>query len=113
MLAKINRLRKDKDFASLARYGRAYFGQGLSLKCRLNNLSQSRWGFVVSKKVDKRAVMRNKIKRRLRAIVRQNLPHLRTGLDVMVLTRVEVKNLTHQQLKDKFLSLLERADLIN
>jgi len=112
MLAKINRLRKDKDFANLARSGRSYYGQELGLRCRPNNLSQSRWGFVVSKKVDKRAVMRNKIKRRLRAIVRQNLPRLRSGFDVMVLTRAEIKALTYQQLREKFLSLLEKANLI-
>ena len=113
MLAKINRLRKDKDFSLLASRGRTYFGQELSLKCSPNHLSQSRWGFVVSKKVDKRAVIRNKIKRRLRAMVRQNLTHLKGGFDVMVLTRAEIKNLTYQQLKEKFLSLLKRADLIS
>lgn len=112
MLAKINRLRKDKDFANLVKGGRVCYGQELGLRFRPNNLSQSRWGFVVSKKVDKRAVMRNQIKRRLRAIVRQNFSHLKQGLDVMVLTRVEVKSLTYAQLKDKFLVLLKKADLM-
>jgi len=112
MLAKINRLRKDKDFANLVRSGRIYYGQELSLRCWPNGMIQSRWGFVVSKKVDKRAVMRNQIKRRLRAIVRQNFSHLKTGLDIMVLTRTEIKSLTYGQLKDKFLVLLKKADLI-
>jgi ribonuclease P protein component len=112
MLAKINRLRKDKDFANLVKSGRICYGQELSLRFGQNNLSQSRWGFVVSKKVDKRAVIRNQIKRRLRAIVRQNLGHLKSGLDIMVLTRAEIKNLTYNQLKDSFLSLLKKADLM-
>ncbi len=112
MLAKPYRLTKDKDFERLAREGRAVYGGELMLKWRLNNLKQSRFGFVVSKKVDKRAVVRNKIKRRLRAIVRENLSKIRPGYDVMILTRSEIKNLTFMQLKNKIDDLLIRAKLL-
>jgi len=112
MLAKPYRLTKDKDFERLAREGRAVYGGELMLKWRLNNLKQSRFGFVVSKKVDKRAVVRNKIKRRLRAVVRENLSKIRPGYDVMILTRSEIKNLTFMQLKNKIDDLLIRAKLL-
>lgn len=42
----------------------------LAVKALKNNLPQSRFGFVVGKRVSKKATIRNKIKRRLRASIR-------------------------------------------
>lgn len=70
MLSKINRLTKKKDFDLVFKRGKSDKSGFLAVRAMENNLSQSRFGFVVGKKVSKKATVRNKIKRRLRASIR-------------------------------------------
>jgi ribonuclease P protein component len=51
------------------------------LKTSPNDLSLSRFAFVVSKKVDKRAVARNSLKRKLRGCIEEIFDKIRTGQD--------------------------------
>lgn len=46
---------------------------GMFHQAEVEHRSATRFGFVVSKKVSKKAVVRNQVKRRLRHIVRQNI----------------------------------------
>ena len=61
MLPKKHRLKKNNDFADVAKNGKAFFSREISLKWIENNLPFSRFGITVSLKVDKRATTRNKI----------------------------------------------------
>jgi ribonuclease P protein component len=70
MLLKENRLKKKKDFERVFSQGRNLKGDFLFFKTINNKLEDNRIGFIVSKKVSKKAVERNKIKRRLREILR-------------------------------------------
>lgn len=69
MLPKINRLTKKKDFETVFKNGKSFKRYFLLFKILKNNLKESRFGFVVSKKISNKATIRNKVKRRLRAIV--------------------------------------------
>lgn len=73
MLLKENRLRKKRDFDLVFKKGKVFKEDFLVLKIAKNNLNKSRFGFIVSQKVSKKAVLRNKIKRKLREIIRLNL----------------------------------------
>ena len=69
MLAKRYRLRKNSEFVATYAQKKFVSNQYLSLnlgKQKPHNDFISKVAFVVSKKVDKRAVIRNKIKRRMR-----------------------------------------------
>lgn len=59
----------------------------LTLYVLRNDLVYNRYGFTVSKKVDKRATVRNKIKRRLRFCVEQMLGDIKGGYDMLFLVR--------------------------
>ncbi|MBL7141767.1 ribonuclease P protein component [Patescibacteria group bacterium] len=113
MLSKQYRLTKDKDFAKVAQQGQGVFSRELGLKWMKNNLPYSRFGIIVSLKVSKKAVVRNKIKRRIRAILKKNLSKITKGCDLLILTRAGVKELDYSQIQDKFLRLLQRGNLIN
>lgn len=54
-----------------------------------NGLPYSRFGFVVSKKIDKRAVVRNRIKRVLRSAVRDFLENGQ-GMDVIFIAKQQI-----------------------
>lgn len=79
-----NRLKKQKNFAKVFKSGRGIKEDVLFLKFTPNNLPENRFGIIVSKKVSKKAVTRNKIKRRMRAIIRKKTTQIKQGLDVVM-----------------------------
>ncbi|MBU4360887.1 ribonuclease P protein component [Candidatus Parcubacteria bacterium] len=106
-------LSKQKDFEQVAKKGRSFFTKEFGFKIIKNNLSKNRYGIVVNLKVDKRAVARNKIRRRIKEIVRLNDEKLKQGFDVMILTRELVKELSYQEIKSKLLDLFKKAGIFN
>ena len=112
MLPRQYRLTKNKDFARVAKQGKIIFGYVLGLKYIKNNLDYSRFGIVVSLKVSKKAVIRNRIKRRIRAILKENLFNIVQGYDFMILTKSGIEVLDYSQIKNKLLKLLQKQNLI-
>jgi len=85
MLAKSNRLQKDKDFSKVFRSSRPVFAGNLNLRAmKRSDIGPSRFGFVISNKIEKRATRRNGLKRRLRAAVRELTPSIKTGLNIVI-----------------------------
>ncbi|XOB42754.1 MAG: ribonuclease P protein component [Candidatus Nealsonbacteria bacterium] len=85
MLAQLNRLKKKKDFEKVFKLGKGIKLGFIALKINKNNFKNSRFGFVVSLKVSKKAVVRNKVKRRLREIVRARIKDIKKGIDVVLI----------------------------
>ncbi|MDD3072701.1 MAG: ribonuclease P protein component [Candidatus Pacebacteria bacterium] len=84
MLSKGNRLKKKEDFKLVFNKGKKIKGIFLYLKAVQNGLGESRFGIIISKKVDKKATVRNLIKRRTRAVIKENLPKIKTNIDCIV-----------------------------
>lgn len=83
MLPQVNRLTKDAEFARVMQLGeRQKVGPILIVKLPSNSL---RFGFVVSKKVSKLAVGRNRFKRIMRDEVRLKLKEIKGSFDVVVM----------------------------
>lgn len=72
-----------------------------------NTLSHNRYGFIVGKKIDKRAVIRNRIKRRTRSVVEKDGLRLK-GNDVLFVLTPASKNATFSQLHESVQSLLKK-----
>lgn len=72
MLQKENRLKKKSAFTATYRTGKTLHKEGLTLFCGKEKKAEmpTKIGFVVSKKIHKRAVKRNRIKRLMRESVR-------------------------------------------
>jgi len=68
----------------------------------------ARLGLIVSRKVDKRAVGRNRIKRVLREAMRHVRQALRNG-DYVVLARPDAKAAKNKQIRAAFIQLLRRS----
>lgn len=85
MLPGINRLKKKKDFEHVFKQGRGLKEGFLSLKFIKNGLDATRFGFVVGQKVSRKAVVRNKVKRRLRILAKAKLGQMKQGIDVVII----------------------------
>ncbi|MFH1457279.1 MAG: ribonuclease P protein component [Patescibacteria group bacterium] len=106
------RLIKKSDFERVAKTGQSFFSYELGFKMIKNNLQYNRYGIVVSLKVDKRAVVRNKIRRRIRDIIKINEKNFKKGFDIMFLTRESIKKLKFANISDKLDKLFKKAKIL-
>ena len=86
MLAREYRLRQRRDFARVYRRGQSIALPAFVLYRRGNGGTATRIGFSVSKKIGK-AVVRNRIKRRFRSAVREELSCFPAGYDYIFVVR--------------------------
>jgi ribonuclease P protein component len=77
-----------------------------------NDVVRTRVGFVVSKRVSKRAVDRNFIKRLLSEVMRDVLPRLPGGLDIVISARQKANMADLRTFEQDILVLLRRAKLL-
>ena len=99
MLPKANRLHKDKEIKRLAQTGKTFFLPQLIIKHLENKEGVTKIGFVVSTKVDKRAVVRNKLARQLREATKGFLPKLLPGHSVLIIAKKQALELEFAELK--------------
>lgn len=114
MLPNQNRLRRREDFAKIYAKGHRYRGTYLNLRVFFDSNSPliTRIGIVVSKKVSKLAVSRNRFKRQLRAIFRQLLSQLKNGLQIVVTVNPIQGKPSYQEIWDDLKSLLTKAKVL-
>ena len=106
------RLRRTTDFKRVRRLGKSYAHPFIVLIKYPNEDSISRFGVAAGRAVGN-AVNRNRAKRRVRELVRQRIPSIIGGWDVIFLTRHSIHNATHAELQAAIDGLLKRAGLQN
>ncbi|MDP2910404.1 MAG: ribonuclease P protein component [bacterium] len=111
MLNQKNRLTKKKDFDAVFKRGRGFKQGCLYFKIKENDLSFSRFGFIVSKKFSKKAVERNKIRRRLREIIKKKLLPVKEPKDIVIIVNPGAEN-DFEKLEQAINSLFKKANLI-
>lgn len=112
MLPRSERLRRPSEFQATYQSGRTYADALLVLHVeKLPDRPDIRQvGFTVSKKVGN-AVVRNRLKRRLRAIFAKVLPELALGHRMIVRARPRAAEVDFAVLEAVVMGLLERAHL--
>ena len=113
MLPKKNRLIKEKDFNQIHKFGNFVGEKFLAIKFQNNNLNISRFGFLVGTKISKKAVARNKVKRRLRESIYLKLNKIKSGFDVVFLTKPEIVYKSYDEINTAVESVLNRSNLID
>ncbi|MCK9393282.1 MAG: ribonuclease P protein component [Candidatus Paceibacterota bacterium] len=105
MLPLKNRLKKKKDFENIFAKGKTTKARYFFLKTIETGSLDSRIGFIVSKKVSKKAVERNRTKRLFREAVRLNIARIKPGYDLVfiVLNLAKEKDLTEIKKEIEFI----------
>ena len=90
MLKRENRIRLKREFAEVKNKGRILYSPLFGFLTYKENDDQKKIGFIVSKKISKRAVDRNRIRRILSEIVRKKLERFENGTRIIFLTKKEI-----------------------
>jgi ribonuclease P protein component len=109
---RARRLRSPRDFQRVRR-GRRVSGSYLTLGCvrQAGALGPARIGFSVGKRVGN-AVVRNRVKRRLREATRRLLAGVPAGWDLVISARPEAAAADYAALAADVRALLDRAGLL-
>lgn len=108
MLPARNRLRKRRDFEHVFNSRSVFSGRFFRLIYINNNLSFSRLGVVVSSKVSKKAVIRNKIRRRVYSFVKSYIKTINPPLDMAVIILKKAVEADSKEFKDDLFRVLEK-----
>jgi len=111
-LKRALRLRKNSEFQRVRQQGRSITSRLLILAWTPNDVAQLHIGFVVSKRVSKHAVERNRLKRLLGEVMYSSLAELSPGWDIVLTARKEALAADLRTLKQDIPALLRRARLL-
>ena len=95
-------MKKNSDFRRLYAKGKSVVTPYMVLYCRRNSLGVNRLGYTVSTKLG-HAVVRNRVRRRLREIYRLNSPALKNGFDIVVVARSRCVDARYAKMNAAFL----------
>lgn len=114
MLASKNRLKKKINFARIEIDGKMIqsksFGMGIYDRSKdfdgEGNNSESHFGFIISTKISKKAVVRNRIKRIISEVIRKNLKKIKKGMDVVFLVKPSAAKIDKETLENETCEIL-------
>lgn len=109
-------LKKNSHFQRVYNNGRSKASKYLVVYWLANKkqYSVNRYGITISKKIGN-AVVRNKIKRRIKEILRKwdDNNYIKSGFDIVIITRKPVIDLSYHQIKEDLKRLLYKSSLID
>ena len=104
-------VKENYEFRRIYRKGKSAVSPQLVIYCQRNRRGHSRLGVSVSTKLGC-AVVRNRVRRRIREIYRLNKAKMLPGYDLIVVARVRAVDMHYQKLDRTYLRLLEQLDLL-
>ena len=104
-------MKKNSDFRRLYAKGKSAVNPYMVLYCRRNSLGVNRLGYTVSTKLG-HAVVRNRVRRRIREVYRLHEDAFCPGWDIVVVARSRAVDAPFAKLTASFLNLAGRAGIL-
>lgn len=104
-------LKQNSDFRAVYARGKSAVSPRTVIYCRKNRRDQNRVGFTVSRKLGN-AVTRNRVRRRLREIMRLNASSVRQGYDLILVARTRAVDADYGKLEADVLRCLDQLHLL-
>lgn len=111
MLKRDQRLRKTKEIEAVFASGRSAYLGAIGIKVAKNSLDIPRFTVLVNKKVSKKAVLRNKLKRRIREILKKQLVNLAPH-DFVIICQPAALSLELPELRQNLQGLLVKLRML-
>ncbi len=106
MLPKKFRLKHKRCIKKVFLQGKKIYTSLFLCLIKPSNKDHSRMTVIVSKKYDKRAVYRNRLKRKFREAVRENIIDLKENLDIIIVPKKQSDKKHILEIKDMFKSII-------
>src|SRR3989339_1758798 len=107
MLASKYRLKKRMKFARCEIDGRLIQSRSFGVEIYdRKDKDNSRFGFIISTRISKKAVVRNKIKRTISDYIRININMIKNGLDVVFLIKPAILKLNKEQIENEIYEII-------
>ena len=104
-------VKENYEFRRIYRKGKSVVAPSMVLYCQRNRQGRTRLGVTVSTKLGK-AVVRNRVRRRLREIWRLNKKDMEPGWDIILVARVRAVDTSYQKLNKTYRRLLDEVGLL-
>ena len=107
------RLRNNQDFKNVYKNGKSYWNRNLVLYISKNDLGYMRVGFTVTKKIGN-SVVRNKIRRRMKEIFRENFNRIKKdqGYDIILIPKKNVVDIEFKTLESAMIHILKISKVL-
>jgi ribonuclease P protein component len=116
-LPKVHRLRRRQDFSKVYQAGLRRHSPNLTLRALrysgAGRATPSTIGISISTKVSKRSVVRNRVKRQIRAAFQSLLPHMAPGWRIVIVVKPSATECAYGQFLQELKQLLTSAEVIN
>jgi ribonuclease P protein component len=113
MLEKSLCLTKNKEFDVVFKEGKSSYGQSLGFKVIKNQLNHNRFGILLSNKVSKSAVVRNKHRRRIRSIIFKENQIIKQGFDFVIIVFPLILNKKYSEVEKEIKNSLSKLKFYN
>ena len=107
----ITTLKKNSDFRRLYSKGKSTVNPYMVVYCRKSATHTGRVGYTVSVKLG-HAVVRNRVRRRLREIYRLNKDSLKGGTDIVVVARTRCIGAKYEKMNSAFLDACDKLGIL-
>lgn len=111
MLVRRLRLTKEKDFKKIFKLGKPSYSKIFLVKILANGLEVNRYGIIISTKVSKKSVERNKLKRQFREIIREFDKKLAAGFDLAIVVFPVALGQEYKFIKSELEKILHKLKL--
>lgn len=112
MLPKKYRLKKSGDIGGALKSGKIFREGFLILKTRNNDLKFSRFAFLISLKISKKATVRNRLRRKLSEIIRINLPNIKKNFDAVLIVVSDFSKKNSREIEKVINNLFIKAKIL-